>query len=61
MVREEIIKCVLVLLRLNVERKIRFCNDTDEAYKVKRLNVEPITVLLYLFCPVIIKLCSYFL
>ena len=42
--RKEIIKFVLVLLTLNVERKAQFCNNTDEAYKVKRLYVELIIV-----------------
>ena len=60
MARKEIIKCVLVLLGLNVEQKAPFCN-TDEAYKMKRLYFELIIVLLFLFCPVIIKLCAYFL
>ena len=59
--RKEIIKCVLVLLGLNVKRKARFCNNTDEAYKVKHLFFQLIIVLLFLFCPVIIKLCAYFL
>ena len=43
--RNEIIKCVLVLLGLNVEWKARFSNNTDEAFKVKRINVELIIVL----------------
>ena len=59
--RKEIIKCVFVLLVLNVEQKARFCNNTDKAYKVKSLNVELIIVLLFLYCPIIIKLCAYFL
>ena len=50
-VRKEIIKCVLALLGLNVERKARFCNNSDEAFKGKRLYVELIIVLLFLFCP----------
>ena len=59
--KKEIKKCVLVLLGLNVEQKARFCNNTGKAYKVKCLNVELIIVLLFLFCPVIIKLCACFL
>ena len=47
--RREIIKCVLILLGLNVERKERFCIITDEAFKVKRLYVKLIIVLLILF------------
>ena len=37
-------------------------NITDEAFKEKRFNVELIIliVLLFLFCPVIIKLCASF-
>ena len=63
MARKEIIKYVLyiVLLGLNVERKARFCNNTDKAYNVKCLNVELIEVLLFRFCLAIIKLCAYFL
>ena len=58
--RKEIIKSVLVLHGLNVEWKARFCNKTDEAYKLKRLYGELIIVLLFPFCPVVIKLCAYF-
>ena len=59
--RKEIIKCVLVLLGLNVERKAGSCNNTGEVYKVKPLYVELVIVLLFLFCSPIIKLCAYFL
>ena len=58
--REKIMKCVLVFLGLNVQRKAQFCNNTDEAYKLKRSYVELIIVLLFLFCPVIKKLCAHF-
>ena len=59
--KKEIIKFAQVFLGLNVEWKPQFCNNTDKAYKVKRLNFDLIIVLLYLFCPGIIKLCAYFL
>ena len=47
--RKEIIKCVLVLLGLNIEQEAQFCNNTDDAYKVKRLFVEFIIVFFYFF------------
>ena len=59
--RKEILKCVLVLLGfLNVDRKARFCIITDEVYKAKHLYIKSLVVL-FLFCPVVIKLCAYFL
>ena len=58
--RKEIIKCVIVFHELNVEQKARFCNNTGETCKVKPLFVQLLIVLLFLFCPIIIKLCAHF-
>ena len=57
--RKEIIKCVIVFHELNVEQK-GFCNNTGETCKVKPFYVQLLIVLLFLFCPVIIKLCAHF-
>ena len=39
----------------------RFRNKTDEVYKVKRLYLKLIIVMLFLFSAIIIKLCAFFL
>ena len=60
--RKEIIKYLLGLFLLgflNIERETRFCIIIDQAIKAKCLYVKSLVVL-FLFFPVVIKVCAYF-